>query len=71
MYVLIYVDDIIVASSMPSATPALLNDLNKEFALKDLGDLHYFLGIEVNKLSDGLILTQEICVRYIKTSWHE
>jgi histone deacetylase 1/2 len=59
MYVLIYVDDIIVASSMPSATPALLNDLNKEFALKDLGDLHYFLGIEVNKLSDGLILTQE------------
>jgi hypothetical protein len=28
--------------------------------LKDLGDLHYFLGIEVNKISDvGLILTQE------------
>src|SRR6185312_81591 len=59
MYVLVYVDDIIVASSTPSATSALLSDLNKEFALKDLGDLHYFLGIEVNKVSDGLILAQE------------
>jgi len=59
MFVLIYVDDIIVASSMPSATTALLSDLNKEFALKDLGDLHYFLGIEVNKVSDGIILSQE------------
>jgi histone deacetylase 1/2 len=59
IYVLVYVDDIIVASSTPSATSALLSDLNKEFALKDLGDLHYFLGIEVNKVSDGLILTQE------------
>jgi hypothetical protein len=57
--VLVYVDDIIIASSTPSATSALLSDLNKEFALKDLGDLHYFLGIEVNKVSDGLILTQE------------
>jgi len=59
IYVLVYVDDIIVASSTPSATSALPSDLNKEFALKDLGDLHYFLGIEVNKVSDGLILTQE------------
>jgi histone deacetylase 1/2 len=59
MFVLIYVDDIIVASSVPSATTSLLSDLNKEFALKDLGDLHYFLGIEVNKVSDGIILSQE------------
>lgn len=44
---LIYVDDIIVASSTPDATSALLNDPKKDFALKDLGDLHYFLGIEV------------------------
>jgi histone deacetylase 1/2 len=42
-----------------SATTALLSDLNKEFDLKDLGDLHYFLGIEVNKVSDGIILSQE------------
>jgi histone deacetylase 1/2 len=59
IYVLVYVDDIIVASSLADATGALLKDLEKEFALKDLGDLHYFLGIEVSKVSDGLLLSQQ------------
>jgi histone deacetylase 1/2 len=59
MFVLVYVDDIIVVSSVPSATAALLKKLNEEFVLKDLGDLHYFLGIEVSKVCDGIILTQE------------
>lgn len=59
MFVLVYVDDIIVASSTEKATAALLHDLKAEFALKDLGELHYFLGIEVNKVRDGIILTQE------------
>jgi hypothetical protein len=36
----------------------LLQDLDKEFALKDLGDLHYFLGIEVTKIHDGILLSQ-------------
>jgi hypothetical protein len=56
---LIYVDDIIVTSSSPAAIDALLIDLKKDFALKDLGPLHYFLGIEVKKLDNGLLLTQE------------
>jgi histone deacetylase 1/2 len=55
---LCYVDDIILANSSQEATDALLRDLSKEFALKDLGDLHYFLGIEVHKVSDGLVLNQ-------------
>jgi histone deacetylase 1/2 len=59
IFVLVYVDDIIVASSSQKATGALLKDLEKEFALKYLGNLHYFLGIEVNKLGDGLKLSQE------------
>jgi histone deacetylase 1/2 len=57
IFVLVYVDDIIVASSSHEATNALLNDL-EEFALKDLGELHYFLGIEVKKNSNGLVLSQ-------------
>jgi histone deacetylase 1/2 len=59
VYVLVYVDDIIVASSAADATKALWKDLEKEFALKDLGDLHYFLGIEVKKVTDGLLLSQQ------------
>ena len=42
MYMLIYVDDIIVTSSSSEAVTALLQDLKKDFALKVLGDLHYF-----------------------------
>jgi histone deacetylase 1/2 len=56
---LIYVDDIIVASSSDSAISALLRTLSTDFALKDLGDLHYFLGIEMHKHSNGLLLNQE------------
>ena len=59
IFVLVYVDDIIVASSSSQATDALLVDLRAEFALKDLGDLHFFLGIEVKRGRDGLTLTQE------------
>jgi len=57
--VLIYVVDIIVTSSSDAAILALLRDLNTNFALKDLGNLHYFLGIEVSKNSSGIILSQE------------
>jgi histone deacetylase 1/2 len=58
IFVLVYVDDIIVASSSQQATDALLRDLQQDFALKDLGNLHFFLGIEVTRKSDGLLLSQ-------------
>jgi histone deacetylase 1/2 len=59
IFVLIYVDDIIVTSSSDDAISILLRSLNENFAIKDLGDLHYFLGIEVKKTQNGLLLTQE------------
>jgi histone deacetylase 1/2 len=55
---LVYVDDIIVASSSEALTNALLKDLEKEFAIKDLGALHYFLGIEVKRQHGELLMTQ-------------
>ena len=59
IFVLIYVDDIIVTSSSDEAIAGLLKDLSTDFALKDLGNLHYFQGIEVKKHKDGLHLCQE------------
>jgi histone deacetylase 1/2 len=58
VYLLVYVDDIIVLSSSSLAVDRLLLGLRKEFAVKDLGPLHYFLGVEVASQSDGLALTQ-------------
>ena len=59
MFVLIYVDDIIVTRSSNEAIQGLLKDLGADFALNDLGDLHFFLGIEVKRHKDGLHLSQE------------
>jgi hypothetical protein len=58
MFLLVYVDDIIVASSSSTAVAALLRDLKDDFALKDLEPLRYFLGIEVKQIADGIHLSQ-------------
>ncbi|XP_025693090.1 uncharacterized mitochondrial protein AtMg00810-like [Arachis hypogaea] len=59
-YVLVYVDDIIVTGESTELVKEVIAKLNDKFALKDMGDLHYFLGIQVNKTCDkGLILTQQ------------
>jgi hypothetical protein len=59
IYLLVYVDDIIVTTSSPTAIDALLADLKHDFALKDPGGLHFFLGNEVKPTTDGIILSQE------------
>jgi hypothetical protein len=57
MFLLVYVDDIIVVSSSQGVS-ALLKDLGIEFALKDIGLLHYFLGIVVKQQDGGLHMSQ-------------
>ena len=43
MYILVYVDDIILVSSSVTAADRLVVSLGAVFAVKDLGRLHYFL----------------------------
>jgi hypothetical protein len=47
IYLLVYVDYIVITSSSPATIDALLADLKSEFALKDLGSLSYIWGIQV------------------------
>ena len=58
MYILVYVDDIILVSSSAAATDRLVSSPSAEFAVKELGRLHYFLGLEVFHSDGGLTLTQ-------------
>jgi histone deacetylase 1/2 len=58
IYLLVYVDDIIVLSSSSPAIDRLILGLRDAFAVKDLGHLHYFLGVEVARHKGGLTLTQ-------------
>jgi histone deacetylase 1/2 len=59
VYLLIYVDDIIVLSSTAAAIPKLISQLRSEFSVKDLGVLHYFLGIEVSSPSSSSLLLRQ------------
>jgi histone deacetylase 1/2 len=67
-YVLIYVDDILITGSSPALVHDVIVKLNMQLALKQLGQLDYFLGIEVHYLPSGaLILNQAKYVRDILT----
>ncbi|XP_019166904.1 PREDICTED: uncharacterized protein LOC109162676 [Ipomoea nil] len=55
---LVYVDDILLASSELTLIQELKDLLNETFKIKDLGVLGYFLGIEAKVSSAGLNLCQ-------------
>ncbi|KAJ4774690.1 Gag/pol [Rhynchospora pubera] len=57
--VLIYVDDIIITGTSASGVATLINTLQKRFALKDLGPLHFFLAIAVLTNKAGVLLSQK------------
>ena len=58
LYLLLYVDDMIITGSNQLMLHTLINCLAQEFSVKDLGDLHYFLGIEVIRNDKGIFLSQ-------------
>jgi histone deacetylase 1/2 len=47
--------DIIVMGSSTVSTDRLVHQLRTSFSLKDLGELHYSLGIEVTHSCGGLL----------------
>ena len=60
---LIYVDDIIATGNNNAKIEQFISNLSSTFAFKDLGNLNFFLGIEVIRNNDTLVLSQS---KYIK-----
>ncbi|XP_050104869.1 uncharacterized mitochondrial protein AtMg00810-like [Malus sylvestris] len=58
IYLLIYVDDILVTGNNPSHISQLIQQLGQKFSMKDLGPLHYFLGMEIQRTPIAMYLTQ-------------
>lgn len=56
--ILVYVDDIIIASSDDSVVPTLIDGLSSNFKLRNLGNLQYFLGLEITRSSKGISICQ-------------
>lgn len=54
---LVYVDDIIVTGTDPSAIESFKQFLDAQFSIKNLGLIKYYLGIEVTRSSQGFYLS--------------
>lgn len=62
LFILIYVDDIIIIGSSQMHIDKLLHQLRRDLPIKDLGPLNVFLSIETHRSSDVILLSQS---RYI------
>jgi len=58
LVLLLYVDNIVLASNSDAMLYHFIILLSEQFAMKDLRDLEYFLGIQVVRPPSGLCLTQ-------------
>ncbi|KAM3251705.1 putative mitochondrial protein like [Capsicum annuum] len=67
IFILVYVDDVIITGNNPSFLESIISKLGAEFAIRDLGPLSFFLGIQVTRHSIGIFLSQECYVSDILT----
>jgi len=58
VYLLLYVDDIVLTASSQQLLHRVIEALKKEFAMKVLGPLYHFLGMTVEQQGDSLFLSQ-------------
>ncbi|CAN6542824.1 unnamed protein product [Malus baccata var. baccata] len=65
---LLYVDDIIIIGSDSSLIFDVVLALTKEFDMKDLGQLHYFLGLQISYQTSGLFVSQ---IKYTQDLLHK
>ena len=59
---IVYADDTILTGDYDEEEVSLKNLLAKEFEIKDLGDLKYFLGMEVAWSKKGICISQRKCI---------
>ena len=78
VFVAVYVDDIVLTGTDTSEITQLKIYLDETFKIKDLGRLHYFLGMEILDTAGGVLISQRKfaldllkeydCIRYTSLS---
>jgi hypothetical protein len=58
VYLLLYVDDIVLTASSAALLQQTISAIKQEFAMTDLRPLHHFLGVSVQHQTGRLFLTQ-------------
>ena len=56
--ILLYVDDLVITGADIGEIDRVKLQLMASFDIKDLGDLYYFLGIEVIRTPEGILISQ-------------
>ncbi|CAL8090397.1 unnamed protein product [Prunus armeniaca] len=59
IYFLVYADDLLITGNNSSLVAKFIQLLATRFSVKDLGSLHYFLGVEVFPTATGLVISQQ------------
>ena len=67
---IVYVDDIILTGDNEVEMERLKGVLNTEFEVKDLGQMRYFLGMEVARSKKGISVSKKICFGPIDRIWN-
>ena len=58
VFVLIYIDDLLIGGNSNSEIEKVKKSLELKFHMKDLGELRYFLGIEIIRSENGILICQ-------------
>jgi hypothetical protein len=66
--IVIYVDDLIITGDSDADISDLNKLLKQKFEMKDLGELHYFLGIFPER---DMVTTKAICLEQIVRIWDD
>nr|XP_023915561.1 uncharacterized protein LOC112027122 [Quercus suber] len=69
-YLLLYVDDIIITGNHSTFVAEFIKKLGVSFALKDLGHLSYFLGLQIEYTSDGIFVHQSKYAKDLLAKFH-
>ena len=59
LVVLVYVDDIIFGCTNDSLVQWFANSMQSEFEMSMIGELPYFLGLQITQSSEGLFISQK------------
>lgn len=59
-------DMILVIGNSQSEVVVLIANLNTTFALKDLGEINYFFGIQVKNMVEEFHSTNQVYLRFVE-----
>jgi hypothetical protein len=70
LLLVLYVDDLLITGCSTLVISAVKRILHDRFLMKDMGPLHFFLGLEINQDASGIKLSQAKYARYLLEKFH-